>query len=659
MVQGMSQQAPELRSPTQGELQKNAVSHPVRGLGKRAGTDHIRILRSVSPGSSSWTSFIARDARERYLLSFDGNILRCFTLDGREVLVEAAPGAYAYLSAPNPRQDITSMTLADTTLFLNRTKTTQMGTSVSPTQTPLAVVWIKRGNYSQTYTVTLGTTDYSVTTSDTVPSQTRTSWICDQLRTAVTIAGYTITYNTGDSWFTIRKTDNSAFTISGKDSMSNTGVGVCYMQSNTFADLPPLAPDGYVVKVLGSEGDSIDDYWVKFDADRSDGLDLPKRGVWSECTAPGTVTVMDAATLPHRLSRLQDDTLGTKTGRPFGVYFRLEQCVWDPRSVGDATTSPDPSFIGQTISSLFLYQNRLGLLFKNSVVMSRSGDLFNFFRGTGSQVLDDDPIDINISVGRLIDDRVMDLQHAISFAEELLLIGDRSQVVIPGDVVLTPKTVRATLTTAVEADPWCRPVVVGRTVLLPFNDGTYIGLREMYTLQNRQKDTNMRTGAVPKLMAGRPVKISVCPSESTLILSDTIAPTKLYVYRWLDINNERAQSSWGWWEFGNAVIWHDVIDSTLWLLVDRPEGPTLECMELNAWSWNENCTEPILLDRKIAFGTAQFTSRAGSGPGLGTGSSASDTATPPPTGDNGTNSSHNWFPPKDLEGDSSTGVTEF
>jgi hypothetical protein len=62
--------------------------------------------------------------------------------------------------------------------------------------------------------------------------------------------------------------------------------------------------------------------------------------------------------------------------------FTLEGGDWDKRTVGDVTkTNPMPSFVGRTINDVFFHRNRLGFLSDESMILSRSGLYFNFFRG--------------------------------------------------------------------------------------------------------------------------------------------------------------------------------------------------------------------------------------------------------------------------------------
>ena len=60
-----------------------------------------------------------------------------------------------------------------------------------------------------------------------------------------------------------------------------------------------------------------------------------------------------------------------------GTDFTVSQ--FGSRVVGDLTSSPEPSFVGQKMSDIFFHRNRLGFIAGEAVVMSRAGEFFKFF----------------------------------------------------------------------------------------------------------------------------------------------------------------------------------------------------------------------------------------------------------------------------------------
>src|SRR5690606_2919283 len=112
------------------------------------------------------------------------------------------------------------------------------------------------------------------------------------------------------------------------------------------------------------------------------------------------------------------------------------------------------------------------------VVTSRTNDLFNFFRQTATQVLDDDPIDISVA-SQLPQGKVVNFRHALDYNDSLLMVADGAQALVTsGQEPLTPTTVRAVLNAAVDCDPYVRPIVVDASVIVPYTSQVFTGVWE-------------------------------------------------------------------------------------------------------------------------------------------------------------------------------------
>ena len=88
-----------------------------------------------------------------------------------------------------------------------------------------------------------------------------------------------------------------------------------------------------------------------------------------------------------------------------GTDFTLRAMKMADRKAGDDNSNPLSSFVGQFISNVFFFRNRLGFLSGDNVIMSESGlggldstgQLeFNFARTTVTSLLDSDPIDVSV-----------------------------------------------------------------------------------------------------------------------------------------------------------------------------------------------------------------------------------------------------------------------
>ena len=114
--------------------------------------------------------------------------------------------------------------------------------------------------------------------------------------------------------------------------------------------------------------------------------------------------------------------------------FVFRQINYVDRQVGDDTTNSQPSFVGKKITGGFFHNNRLGFISEDNVILSRSGDFYNFFFTTAQTVIDSDPIDISCS-----SIRPTSLSSVLPTAQGVVLFSENQQFILFSDTgVLTP-----------------------------------------------------------------------------------------------------------------------------------------------------------------------------------------------------------------------------
>ena len=72
LLNGVSQQAPTVQDKSQGTVQENGYSDPVKGLKKRPGTQHVAKLSDTS-FSSAFIHPIRRSGTETFVAVFTGS----------------------------------------------------------------------------------------------------------------------------------------------------------------------------------------------------------------------------------------------------------------------------------------------------------------------------------------------------------------------------------------------------------------------------------------------------------------------------------------------------------------------------------------------------------------------------------------------------------
>ena len=594
LSQGVSQQPDNLRYPGQGESQVNAYSSVVDGLVKRPNTRYVGTLESSSISADSLVHIINHDSDNRHVLVItpSSNTAKVYnTSDGSTV----STLSNSYVNVSKPRESLKALTVANTTYILNKATTTAMATS--PTSDALsaeALVFIKQGAYNTRYVVTLDGVECAITsgggsTGSHSESDADSSHIASELKTKIeaeqtagNISGYTVTLNGS----VLKIENSSSFTIKVSDGISNTGLGLVSQEVSAITDLPKSCYQGFTVKVKGDVELVQDDYYVKFVVKEGDSVAAGTfgEGSWEETIGPSIQTTIDNTTMPIKLV----PAIG------FGSYT-LNTTTWTNRLVGDADTNPDPSFIGETISDIFFYKNRLGFLSGQNVIFSEADSYDNFFRTTVLTLLDSAPIDVGVS-----HTKVSLLKHAIPFQEKLVLFSPQSQFVLRGTDLLTPKTINISPITEYNVTENAQPLALGNFIYFPFKRGEFQGVYEFYVDSTTDVfDASEITSHVPKYIPTELKEIRGTPSEDVMVATTTGNTKHLYVYKYFWQGKEKVQSSWSRFEFKNDVIGTDFVNSDLFMVTTDGTNTYLESMPMEAGVTDTGRSYTILLDQRV------------------------------------------------------------
>ena len=430
-----------------------------------------------------------------------------------------------YLSGATA-DDIELLTINDYTFVLNKAKDVAMKTTTSAALPNQAFIVISVVAYNSNYTVTLNGTNYTHTTpANTSGGTTDASTIASALASTLNaITGITAT-QVGPG---IYVSGTSAFTISTTGSAAEEGIYVFQDQINITGRLPNQCQNGYVVKVYNSDIVDADDMWVEF-VTTDNATSGP--GVWEETIAPGLEFELDEKTMPHQLVRQADGS------------FKYEAVDWTDRLVGDDTTNPVPSFIGQKIKHIFFYRNRLGFLAKENIILSKAGDYFNFFAGSAQVVAADDPIDITATSRNPVN-----LTYVQTVAVGLVLFSQNEQFLLSTDAdILGPTTAKINTLSNYECDESLEAVSLGTT--LGFVSKTLLWSR-IYELGNIRKEAPAEASEISNNVAELiPSDINSfisSPALSILSFGKTGSNT-LYQYRFYQVGNERLANTWYKW----------------------------------------------------------------------------------------------------------------
>lgn len=631
LIAGISQQPPKLRHAEQLEEQINGFSTEAGGLQKRPPTQHVRRLPALPLKTK--VHLINRDETERYIVAFTGETLKIFDINGNEKTVKMENGADTYVTCNDPNKQLKAITVADHTFIVNTTKVVEMDkTNKAPDAWTEqgALVVVRQGQYGRKYTIRLNGTDYTYETPDggaaSHSKMIATDYITEQLYSKV--AG---TFKKAFSTLTEEERKKYGITvhrerISGEDNdwefNTYTYKGKRYSETDTitfegaqgltaikgsnwiqiignlknltvsdgfngealklftnttprFEILPATAPSGYTVIVKGEKA-SDDDYYVKYDIDQK---------LWTETTKPNTEINYNKSTMPYILRREADGT------------FTCTTADWNERKTGDEDSNPTPSFVGNKINDIFFFRNRLGIISGEAVNLSRTSDFFNFWVDSATAIVDTDPIDLQVS-----HNRVSTLYNAVPFNQDLYLFSAQTQFILRAEGVLSPKTAVIDQVTEFDADTWVKPIGVGRNLYFTAHKTDFTTVQEYFAVADSttQKNATDVTGHVPNFLKNHIYSLKACNNENLLIaLSDNQRDT-MYIYKFLFLNDSKAQASWSRWIFDGDIIGADFINSVMYLVINRGSNTFLEKLPIS-YNTKDFVSEPyrVMLDRKF------------------------------------------------------------
>ena len=641
LIQGVSQQPDTLRFDGQCDEQINALSSVTDGLKKRPNARFIKQLESTALADGAFVHFINRDKQERYVLIINNNILKVYNIfTGATVDSETInSGDYLHIAdTTKPRDIFKALTVNDNTFILNTTKKVgrEDTKSAALSADNRAIVFVKQGDFRTEYTIELTHSNGKIfratylsgkqSTAGISNAKARAGYIAFKLKGALSNATSTVgstaisslftltdipseTYATasdnnlteeedaGDdtdgtgyyqNFFTITSDDGSDFKIKISDSKANKALGVVYKEVDSISDLPKLSANNHRVKVRGSVEDNEDDYYVKFQT--NDGSSIGNGG-YIEDVGFDEFTSLDSATLPFKLVNTAPNT------------FTFGACTWTAKQVGDADTNPFPSFFDldtsdtqdpkkkgtRTLSNIFFYKNRLGFLSEGSVILSESGEYFNFFRTTVRSLLDSDPIDVNVA-----STKVTKLKSAVGFQENLILFGERGQFVLRGGELLTPKTVSITPITNFETDTSTTPLELGSYIYFPFTRGSFSGMREFTVNANVDTyDSVEITSHVPQYIPANIIDVAGSTSENVICVLSSTDTNSIYIYKYYWEGNQKVLASWSKFTFAFTILGFEFIESVLFIVATKNGATQLLKMPL----------EEKLIDTGASFNT--------------------------------------------------------
>ena len=579
LINGVSQQPINYRLPNQADECTNCWPSVVQGLTRRAGTQHISELAPTEMEDETLVHYIDRSPLEKYVVTIQpAGVLKVFNLiTGAEATVSDLPDAdYSYITSDNPKRDFSVLSLKDQTFILNKTKKVLLDAEKTPSLTNEALIWVRQAvktdeaDGTPRYKVTIKTeeaeTTYSV--NPTANSQ-------ELIRSIDTAIGSDFTVTTFNHVMRIvpNSTEEEEGTvmeppivsIETEDPVSGAGIRACFQAADTIQDLPDSAPEGFRIKVRGEVSKAQDDYYVVFRT--ADGKDegVFGRGSWEETVGWDTEFKFDKTTMPQRLISSGFDTFTYGTGS------------WSDRIAGDADTLAKPSFVGQALSCINFFENRMVVLSDINVILSESGEYFNFW-GTTSLVLPDtDPVDIEVN-----SPRASSLEYGMSYNRRLLLFTKEAQFVLYGSPIVTPSNVSVHPVTSLPYFGAPTPVTYGQFIYFGAPRSQYFQTVEYFLEKNGETYDHVSVSGHAAAYIPEDIKyMAASPESRCVVFVPSGDQNKLYFYKVYWQDDKKVQSAWYNFEFDSVtrIVGASFIRNILYLLLVRDGKTVLESIE--------------------------------------------------------------------------------
>jgi len=557
---GVSKQSDAKKLNGQVREALNSYPDPTFGLTKRPGFKWISNLGTGTTYDSSKWFYISRTADEQYIGCIKpagggtGDIDIWNAGTGVACTVNYGTGAQAYLTGARTNYDI--LTVQDTSIITNNLITAAKIADPTFNANRKATLILSGTAISNTYTVVIegNTVTHTSNTSgtyDSVLSALKTS--IDALGlSGVTTTKYSTSLHIADS--------NSTITITASGGSINDAIYVIQDQVDSVTQLPVQSFQDHVVKVINTSSDN-DTYFAKFVAENGTSGD----GYWQETLDPSKSTGLDNTTMPHELVNNSTNT------------FTFQKITYTSRLVGDDTTNAHPSFVGNKIQQAFFYNNRLGFLSEDNVVLSQSAKYYNFYFTSAQIVTDADPVDISASTVK-----PAALHGVIPTTQGLVLFSKTQQFLMTSaSGILTPTTATIRTISNYEMDSDVDPVDMGTNINFISKTPGYTRIFGMLTRGQDENPQVLDIGRVVAEWVPATIDSFIASAQNQFIALSSQSDRKVYFYRTYSDGEKNLVQAWFNWELPGTVQTVAVDSDTMYAVTKQGNQFTLSKASLS------------------------------------------------------------------------------
>ena len=251
--------------------------------------------------------------------------------------------------------------------------------------------------------------------------------------------------------------------------------------------------------------------------------------------------------MPHQLRAIAENT------------FDFTPIPFEQRVVGNDETNPQPSFIGQAIQSAFFSSNRLGFLSEANVILSRSGDFFNFYSASAQIQIASDVIDLSAASTRPVL-----LFSALNVAQGILLFSRRQQFLLASDDgALSPSSSIISQLSEYEMNVEVPPVSLGSSVVFTSKSPSQSRIFQMVTRGLQESPLVTDIGKVVNGYLPQNIDyIGTSPQNELTVLS-SVDSEDMYLYRTYSNGQEVLIQSWFKWKMPGKMQAFFIVEDRL------------------------------------------------------------------------------------------------
>ena len=591
-IGGVSRQSDEKKSPGQVREIDNGYCDPTFGLTKRSGFQFLLQADTYTEDNddlkdASWF-FINRDDREAYFGCITTNkTIRIWNALTRVEVTDkdGNPGidyegnSADYLDVPAPvfpetekkaHGNFDTLTVRAQTFIVNKTKKVEERDRETYDLGKRATVKLMSVEDDVDYTIELTVGDGTmvpctaklpvpdISGDDPDPPNTAKD-ILEDLKTAIEQNVPAITVQQFAT--SLELSCDQVFKIDVKGGITG-GALQCYQDVvGNSSRLAATTVDKRRVKIQNTT-DEKSSYFVQFQAndDQTDG----GTGYWQESlgwsdddgdnklASPGLVS----STMPHALINYAPDK------------FRLEPIEYAERLVGSEVSNPAPSFVGETINSVFVYSNRLGYLSTENVILSKAADFDNFYFASAQTIIDSDPIDLNCS-----SIRPADLFAAIPQTQGIILFSENEQFNLFADgQFLTPLDATLRSISNYEATKSVMPVDIGTSIVFTSKTPSYTRTMAMSTRGQDNSPIIVDIGKVSASYVPSDITDLISSSQNGFIALSSQNHNKIFFYRFFNNGEQDIMQAWFKWIVPGGAIQTQVVTNDMMFAVVKGNG---------------------------------------------------------------------------------------